>query len=254
MWSARTSAQSGSLCDYVVLKSGETFPCPVGVEDTGAATVPYSGLLALDCLKRRCSLVSEAGGDDDDDGLVKPPPRSVLVLDATSASGALALQMLHSRCRGVRVTAATPFRAISLAKLLGAFTVLDMRHLQEEMHQKSSLPFGDVIMAGTASHEVSDEALKGLVLPGGRVETMSEGGPPSSLVTRLLRAVTSLVWSGGKRMVLSDLEVLREMIECGELKPVRDQTFPLERVAEAVKHVAGPEGAVGKTAIVLRNL
>ena len=46
----------GSLCDLVVLPSREVQPRPIGVDEAGAAALPYSGLLALHALRRQCGV------------------------------------------------------------------------------------------------------------------------------------------------------------------------------------------------------
>ena len=252
-WSAIPGAHlsGGSLCDLVVLPSDSVFPCPVGVDLTGSVTVPYSGLLALDCLRRRCNLLLS---EDDEDAST----RSVLVVHATSASGVMLLQMLRSRCRGVRVTAAANYRSIPLAKMLGAHLAVDMDRIREEL-LPGSHSFDAILVAGSGRSDDEDTTYyRQMLSEGGRLVFVTEedldAGPPALLSRLFLRPLTSLLWPCGTgcRVHLSELDTLREMIESGELKPVRDLSFRLEQVSDAFRHIAGPDGAVGKTIIVLR--
>ena len=58
MWAALPPGHpsGGSLCDLVVLPSREVQPRPIGVDEAGAAALPYSGLLALHALRRQCGV------------------------------------------------------------------------------------------------------------------------------------------------------------------------------------------------------
>lgn len=260
-------SQSGSLCELVVLRSDEVFPRPLGLDDAGAATLPFSGLLALDCLIRRCGLGPPDGEEDEggdgggfgaeEEGDPKAA-RSVLVVDGTSAAGGPALQVLRA-WRRYEATACAPYRAAPLARLLGAARVVPAAPDHADTRVSCAAELADEVFdtAVVASPDLGLPAAfcRRFVRPGGPVAAAypapddGEGfdGERRSFFARLLGGRPARV---GYDLRHSDMETLASLVESGRLQPVLDQAFPLSRVAEAAAHVAAG-GGVGKTVILM---
>ncbi len=49
--------------------------------------------------------------------------------------------------------------------------------------------------------------------------------------------VSILVVTGSLCLLITDLAVLKELIEAGTLRPVIDQTFPLHETPAALRHI-----------------
>jgi NADPH:quinone reductase-like Zn-dependent oxidoreductase len=189
-------------------------PASLGFEE--AAALPFGALAALVFLR--------------DFGGLKPGQR-VLVTGGSGGVGVYAVQI--ARALGAEVTAAASAANLDLLRSLGAARALDYR-------AEDIAPAGagyDLIFdtVGALGFARARRALKpdGLFLP------LEFAG----------REMLQALWArlrGGPRIRLAingdtpeDLKTLAAMVEAGELRPVIDRSYPLERIAEAHAYVQG---------------
>jgi NADPH:quinone reductase-like Zn-dependent oxidoreductase len=133
----------------------------------------------------------------------------VLIYGASGAVGTSAIQL--ARYFGAEVTGVCGPSNVELVKSLGAHRVID--YTQEDFTKRNEL--FDIIFdaVGKISYSKSKDALK----PEGKY--------------------VSVMTSGHARMETENLFFLTKLVEAGKLKPVIDQCYPLEQMAEAHRYV-----------------
>jgi NADPH:quinone reductase-like Zn-dependent oxidoreductase len=225
----------GAFADYARAKPEQIAPKPSKLSFEGAATVPASGVAALQGLR--------------DAGKVQPG-QHVLIIGAAGAVGTFAVQI--AKALGAVVTGVCSTSKVELVGSLGADEVID--YTQTDFADSGRRY--DVILdtAGTSSFSHLRRAAtpKGtIVIVGGE-----GGGKVFGLTGRLLKApLTSMFVSQTFRALNSkvkrdDLVALTELIEAGKVAPVIGETFPLANVAGAIRRLE--EGhARGKLVITI---
>jgi NADPH:quinone reductase-like Zn-dependent oxidoreductase len=157
------------------------------------------------------------------------PGQQVLIYGASGGIGTYAVQL--AKHFGAEVTGVCSGANLAMVEGLGADRVID--YTKEDF--TSSGEAYDLIFdaAGKTSFSRCKGSLKekGIFLP----------------VIMGLREIVQLIWTpmtGGKKVKsgvanerLEDLEFFRALIEAGELKPVIDRCYRLERAAEAFRYV-----------------
>lgn len=224
-------ALNGAFAEYLVLPADKIARKPANLSFEQAAAVPW-GTTALQGLR-------DAGG-------VKAGQR-VLIHGASGAVGTWAVQI--AKALGAQVTAVCSTRNIDLVRGLGADEVIDYTR---DDFVKGGARF-DVVMDMVGNRSLGD--VKSALVPGGRYVPCAAGngdwvGPFARILAGLL------VFAFGTRkfkmfvqsLEQKDLDVMRELIESGKVKPVIDRTYPLTEVAAALKHV-GEGHARGLTVI-----
>ncbi len=226
---------SGSFAEYGCARADRLAPKPANLGFEQAAAVPVSGVTALQALRDR--------------GEVRPGQR-VLIIGAGGGVGTFAVQL--AKAFGAEVTGVCSTAKQELVRSLGADRAID--YTREDFADGRDR--WDVILdtAGNRSLSTLRRALAQggtLVIVGGEGGGRWLGGfdrqalraPALSLfVGQRLRPVVAVVRA-------EDLQVLRELIEAGEVTPVVDRIYPLSEAADAVRYLR--EGhASGK--VVLR--
>lgn len=204
----------GAYAQYICLpEDGAVTMKPSNMTYEEAAAVPYMGLSALFYLKK---------------GNVQPGHK-VLINGASGSVGTYAVQL--AKYFEADVTGICSTKNIGLVKSLGADTVIDYT---KEDFTKNGQTY-DLIFDAVGKRSFSQ--CKGSLKP--------EGIYISTLPT--LALLIQMLWTakmGNKKAVYLDappskegLIFLRELVEAGELKPVIDRHYPLERMAEAHRYV-----------------
>jgi len=186
-----------------------------------AAAVPTSAVVALHGLRN-------AGG--------LQPGQNVLIIGASGGVGQFAVQIAKSF--GAEVTGVSSTKKMDLLRSLGADHVVDYTR---EDFTRSNQKY-DLILDTGGSRSLSDlrRVLKDrgiLVLVGG------EGGDRwvGAALRRSLRAavLTPFVSQTLRSMVAwtnaADLQVLKDLIEAGKIRPVVDRTYPLRETPAAIR-------------------
>ncbi|MDX6370062.1 MAG: hypothetical protein QOG93_1564 [Gaiellaceae bacterium] len=225
--------RAGAFGEYVcVRKSVARKPANLPFED--AAAVPMAAITALQALR--------------DKGHVRAGQK-VLVNGASGGVGTFAVQL--AKAFGAEVTGVCSTRNVETVRSLGADHVID--YTKEDFTQ-SGVSF-DVLVDVAGNHSWSEykRALgesATMIVVGGR-KTNRWIGPMGDAVKRRLASVT------GSRTVVApflaqlnkeDLDVLRELLEAGKLRPVIESRYELSEVPEALRYV-GAGHAKGKVVI-----
>jgi NADPH:quinone reductase-like Zn-dependent oxidoreductase len=224
-------ALGGSFAERATARESALAIKPASLSFTEAAALPLAGLTALQALRDRGEL---AAGE------------TVLINGAAGGVGHLAVQI--ARALGARLTAVASRGDFDFVRSLGAREVID----PEEEDFAGRDDAWDVILDAAGDHTFSDcEA--SLTGDGGIYVTTRVD--PRTLLNVLFSSVGS--WFGQKRRARwitarpngDDLTLLARLADQGRLRPHVQDSFPLERVGQALE--VGAEGGVrGK--LVLR--
>lgn len=212
----------GCFAQYVVADAGKLAARPVQLPPAQAASLPISGLTALQAVRDRAEV--RAG-------------QSVLVIGASGGVGSYAVQV--AKAYGAEVTGVCRTAKLDLVRALGADHVID--YTREDIVGDRRY---DVIIDTGGNRRLRHlrRALSPtgtLVIVGGETDGRWLGG-----ADRLLRALVVSRFSGRQNVRLmmasengADLAVLAGMVERGEVTPAVDRTFPLDRTAEAIQYL-----------------
>jgi NADPH:quinone reductase-like Zn-dependent oxidoreductase len=225
---------SGGFAEYAVAPAARLALKPSTLTFEQAATVPLSGMTALQALR--------------DAGSLKSGQR-MLVNGASGGVGSFAVQI--AKALGADVTAVASARNAELVRSCGADHVVD--------YGRENFTLGtaryDLILDLIGNHTLTE--LRAVLTPKGTLVLSSgTGGRVLGPMGRILRALIispfvgqtlSLFTQSGTSTTLDDL---RELIEAGQVTPAVDRTYPLAHVAEAVRYFAD-EHARGKIAITV---
>ncbi|NVK31147.1 MAG: NAD(P)-dependent alcohol dehydrogenase [Gammaproteobacteria bacterium] len=199
-----TDMALGAHAEYLCIDARKTVAkLPDDVPYADAAALIFGGITALHFLDERV----EAG-------------HKVLINGATGGVGSMAAQL--AKLHGAEITAICSAANHALAATLGAVTTVDYR--------QTDLPLGttqyDLILDCVGNLSLAEH--KTLLAPNGKLIAINTG-----LLT-MLRSLTTPqlvcgVAMGGKQ----SLHRLVELYQTGDLRPVIQDTCPLEDIAEA---------------------
>jgi len=207
---------AGAHAEFACIRAGGPVahvPAGMSFEDAAAATDGAS--LALACLRKAGSLNG----------------KSLLVYGASGAVGTAAVQL--GKHFGADVTAVCNTKNVELVRSLGADEVLDYTR---EDFTKNGKTY-DVVFDAVGKH--SFRRCRHSLKPGG---TFTETDPGFMWHVPALALLTR--WVGDKKVALGitrfakqDVELLKQLIEAGEYRPVVDRRYPIEDVVEAHRYV-----------------
>lgn len=230
---------SQAFAQYASVRPNQVARKPANLTFEQAATVPLAGLTAWQAWDRA--------------GL--QPGQRVLVNGASGGVGHFAVQI--ARALGARVTAVCSGGNAEMVQALGAEHVIDYR----ESDYTTLGQRYDVIFDAVVTHSLADTrralAPSGVYLSVGTSPATGPGaggplGPLPTIAGVLVRSVTSrpqrlVVVSAKPNLGLDELTAL---VEAGSVTPFIEQSFALERAAEALRLVA-THHARGKVAITV---
>ncbi|MDF1610061.1 NAD(P)-dependent alcohol dehydrogenase [Hoeflea sp. YIM 152468] len=214
---AYPGAAFGGYADYAVIR--QTAALAIAPDNLGldqAALLSFGGATALNFLR--------------DKGGIKEGEH-VLVIGAAGGVGSAAVQIAKSF--GAHVTGVASTTSLDMVRGLGADAVVD--YTRDDAAPASDAY--DIILdtSGTATYARYGAALK----PGGRLLLVS------SDLWQLLGSLLARK-TGGRKAIggyaperADDLRHLAGLADKGQLTPIIDQRFPLERTAEAHAHFEG---------------
>ena len=196
---------------------------PAAFDWTDAAAITTSGSAALHGLRDAGRL--EAG-------------QRVLIVGASGGVGTFAVQI--AKAMGAHVTGRDQHEATwSLCGSLGADEVID--YTREDFTERRGA--FDLIFDNIENRPLS--AVRRALTPKGTLVLNSGTGTSGlRMLIRLVRPVVLSPFSSQTmRRYLSnanheDLDVLKGMVEAGQIKPVIGRTYPLDDTVEALRHVA----------------
>ncbi|MCP2014500.1 NADPH:quinone reductase-like Zn-dependent oxidoreductase [Deinococcus sp. HSC-46F16] len=220
----------GGAAEYVTVPQSRLAHLPDRLDWAEAAAIPLSGLTALQALREGAALHRRPGA-------------RVLVYGAAGGIGSFAVGL--ARHFGAVVTGVARAAKLDFVRALGA----------DEVHDAADLDLGrgertwDVIFDTPPALDFA--RVRASLAPGGVYVTTqpfplrpaelaaSLGGPPGPRPR--FAAVRTQERS-------PDLAFLARLVASGELRVPLDRTFPLAQIADAHRHVEGPQ-ARGKTVV-----
>jgi NADPH:quinone reductase-like Zn-dependent oxidoreductase len=212
----------GAFAEYTCASGSKFEPIPDGVSFEDAATLPHSGVLALQGLRQRRGRTIKAGD-------------KVLIVGASGNVGPFAVQI--AKRKGAEVTGVARTSKLDFVRSLGADHVIDYTTTDFTATGERY----DWIL-DTDSHQSIRKVRRALNDKGVYVTLGGTTWP--ILGALLLGPLLSLV--GGKYSGLMlwwkpfnppDVARLGTMIVAGEIRPAIDRRFPLEQVIDALKWV-----------------
>lgn len=222
-------ACSHTLAEYVSAAE-DTLACkPVNLAFEQAAAVPTAALTALQGLR--------------DAGKLQPGQK-VLINGAAGGVGTFAVQI--ARALGAEVTAVCSTRNVDSMRAIGAAEVVD--YTQEDFTRTGQRY--DLILDNVGNRSFSD--CKRALTPAGILVPNTGHAGMGYVIKAAVRSL--FVRQQGKLFMArpnrADLEVLKDLIEAGQVRPIIDRTYRLSETAEALKYVG--EGHVrGKVVITV---
>ena len=224
----------GSFAEYTTARPDRLAPKPTNLSFEEAATVPTTGMTALQGLRKVGKVRSG---------------QTVLVIGAAGGVGSFAVQI--AKAFGARVTGVSSTSKVDLVRSIGADDVID--YTREEIADGTRRY--DVIFDTAGDREVS--YLRGALTPKGTlVLAGGEGGGRWLGMGRVLRARAMSPFLGQKmtnfleRPNAEDLLALKDLIEAGKVTPVIGATYPLSDVPTAMRELGTGHGR-GKVVITI---
>ncbi|KGJ75397.1 hypothetical protein GY21_09720 [Cryobacterium roopkundense] len=211
---------TGSFAEYVATPQTTVARKPSNLTFEQAAAVPVAGRAALHGLR--------------DGGQIRPGQR-VLINGASGGVGSFAVQI--AKAWGTEVTAVCSAANADQARSLGADHVLDYA---SEDFTRSTQRY-DVVLDNIGNHTV--QACRRALTPAGTL-VLSSGtggrvfGPLPLMVWGLLQSLfaTQTVRAFVTAPVQPSLDVLRDLIESGQITPTIERTYPLGETPDALRH------------------
>jgi len=210
----------GSLAEYACAGEDHFAAKPAGLSFEEAAVVPISGFAALQGVR--------------DVGEVQPG-QQVLVIGAAGAVGWFAVQL--AKAFGARVTGVASTTQVELVRSVGADEVID--------YTRQDVTDGTrqwEVIIDTGGRRTLSQLRRALTPNGTLVIVGGEGGGRwmGGFLRNLRAPVVSRFVGQRLRMLVSkerqeDLEVLRELVEAGKLRPLIGRTYPLGEAPEAMR-------------------
>lgn len=205
-----------AFAEYAVMDREKLAIKPKNITFEEAAAVPTAAITALQRLRD--------GGDI-------RKGQKVLITGASGGVGSFAVQI--AKYFGCEVTGLCRTEKVDLVRSLGADHVIDYR---KEDFTKGNQSF-DLILDNTGNRSFSD--MKKVLTPTGRIIPNSGHGGMSYVVRAFALAPFSKKIGGMKIADLNskDFNILKELLESGEIKPAVDRIFPMEKIRESMKYM-----------------
>jgi len=223
------SCQS-AFAEYVAIKRAGLTRKPAGLTFEAAAAVPTAAITALQQLR--------------DSGGIREGER-VLVLGAAGGVGSFAVQL--ARFFGASVTGLCRTDKMDFVRSIGADHVID--YTTEDF--TCSQDRFDLVLDNIG--QVSFSRMKRVLTPTGRLVPNSGHGGMSHVIAAVVHGMFSKKVTGMRIAKLNreDFELLAELLENGDIKPIVDEVFPLEETARAIDRLDGGD-VKGKVVVAVR--
>ena len=212
---AFTGASFGCHAEYRTMAEDALIArMPANLSFEEAATLSFGGMNALTFLRDKAGIKR---GD------------RVLIVGASGGVGAAAVQI--AKHFGAEVTGVCSTANLELVRSIGADKVID--YTREDFATAGETYALILDTTGTASFARCEKALK----QGGRLVAVLGSLGQALGMDRPSKASGKKVIAGVTTMKVDDMQVLAQLAEGAELKPVIDRSYPLESAAEAHAYV-----------------
>ncbi len=228
-------ASAGTCAEFAKAGENELALKPVNLTFEEAAAIPTSALAALHALR-------DAGKLSDGQRL--------LINGASGGVGTFAVQI--AKAIGAHVTGVCSTRNLALVRALGADHVIDYK---SEDFTRNGMRY-DLIFDNVENRSLSD-IRRALAPEGTLILNSGTGAKGFKMFVRLIKPLllSPFVDQSLKRYFSepnrTDLVVLAELAESGQLKPVVDRSYSLDQTAEALTYIETGR-ARGKVVIVVQ--
>jgi len=222
----------GGFAEYVCVSEKPIALKPANVAFEEAAAVPVAAITALQALR-------DTGGIQ--------PGQKVLINGASGGVGTFAVQI--AKALGAEVTGVCSTANLDMVRSLGADHVID--YTREDC-TRNGLRYNLII--DNAAYRPVTAYLRSLT-PGG-IYVMIGGSLVQMFYLLFMTPWMSLFRSHKKMKTMmahitrADLNILKEFIEAGKIRPVIDRRYKLSEVADALKYL-GKGHARGKVVITV---
>ncbi len=217
--------KSGAFAEYVCARADRAIVLkPANITFEQAASVPIAAITALQGLR--------------DKGKIQPGQK-VLINGASGGVGTFAVQIAKSF--GADVTGVCSTRNLDMVRSLGADHVIDYT---KEDFTKNGQRY-DLILDNVGTQPLS--GFRRALQPKGICVMIGGGGPnDGGLIGPLGRPVKALLLSPfiSQKMGMlvaelnkKDLTILGDLMQSGKVTPVIDRTYPLSKIAEAIRYL-----------------
>ncbi len=225
--------RNGAYAEYVTARKAIALK-PANVTFEAAAATPTAGITALQGLR--------------DYGKIKPGQK-VLINGASGGVGTFAVQI--AKAFGAEVSAVCSTKNVEHARSLGADHVFD--YIKEDFTrsgQKYDLLFN--VNGGQ-----SWSAYKRVLKPDATFVLV--GGPRTPLIgplSLLLKVRVGMLGASQKfaffiaQFNREDMNILKDMLAAGRIKPFVEKTYPMTQIADAMRHL-GAGHAQGKIVVTM---
>lgn len=209
-----TGMRMGAYAGYVCLpEDGVLGIMPANMTYEEAASIPFGGNTALYFLKK---------------GNIQRGQK-VLIYGASGAIGTAAVQL--AKHFGAEVTGVCSTSNLEMVKSLGAGRVIDYTAADFTKSGETYDVIFDTVGKSSFSGSIRSLNENGTLI-------LAAAGLPQ-MVRGLWTSMTSSkkVISGVMSEKAEDVDLFKELIEAGKIKPVIDRTYPLEQIADAHQYV-----------------
>lgn len=208
----------GGFAQYAVALETVLIHKPANISFEEAAALPMASVTALQGLR--------------DIGHIQRG-QHVLIVGSSGGVGTFAVQL--GQYFGAIVTGVCSTKHVEQTKILGADSVIDYKR---ENFAKTNRTY-DLILAINGNYPLS--LYKRMLNPNGR--SVMVGGTLSQIFKSMLFARLMSFGSKKMRMLMAksnqqDLAYIASLVERGDVTPVIDKQFPLDRTADAMRYIA----------------
>jgi NADPH:quinone reductase-like Zn-dependent oxidoreductase len=207
----------GSHAEYVIVRESKISLMPKNLTFNEAAAVPCVALTAVQALKDAAQIKKG---------------QKVLINGASGGIGHFAVQI--ARFYEAEVTAVCSTSNLAWVKELGAHHIIDYT---KEDFTKNDKRY-DVILDASAARTFF--SCKHSLTETGFYMTENPTKPGFQLVQVLFSSLMGDKKMKGAGLTITggeNLELIRELLEAGNIKPVIEKTYPLDQIAAAHRHV-----------------
>jgi NADPH:quinone reductase-like Zn-dependent oxidoreductase len=209
-----TEEEMGSYAEFISIAEDKAIaPKPKNLNHQEAASIPFGGHTAYHFLKP----------------LNLNPEKHILIYGASGAVGTATIQI--AKFQGAKVTAVCSGKNADLVKSLGADEVIDYTKTPVNQLQQKY----DAVVETVGKLHVTDAV--NLVKDGGHlvlIASLLEGmiyGTIQKIKGRIK------IIDGVAKVDDNDMQFLKDRCEAGELRPIIDKSYPLEKMAKAHAYV-----------------
>ncbi|GAA3889082.1 NAD(P)-dependent alcohol dehydrogenase [Streptomyces sedi] len=210
VWGTTFALGAANTAEYITVRESLVASVPSGLDLVNAAALPTVGLTALVAL----------------DAANVQRGQRLLIVGAAGGIGSALIQIAHAK--GVEVATVSSGDNLAFCSDLGAKETYDYARLV-------ALERSDTFHAVVDLHGAHLGAYRSRLRPGGRIVTLAAKGMGYAMLSLLLPGPrVRLARARPKKELLVELA---KLVETGDLRPVVENVYPLERIAEAHRAV-----------------